>query len=338
MKKNKKMIILNILILLFICSNNIWCGCNNSSCKNNDNSNTEDNKDKVPIQNPPTQEEIEKNNIIDECEKLILEIKNIKHAYSKIINKNDTKENLKTLKTQLENELNNLQNKKPDETPEKIEKEKLIEQFTNMIDELIKSSTEKLKKMLKYVYCNGDIKKTDKDLKKSMIKRYDLSNENSEDIKNYIIPGFHDNFKEENFKNTFKKEKIKNLDFKRIYKDINSLEYQKTLTKTNSNFRNLFFNEECKPEEDSKDDRIIIDIYKDNTKPEDPIIYYYCYFNENISKKFSVETTNGANTIDDLFFFCIAVNKDNKLIKNKYKDENFNPEINENLDLTIKME
>ena len=344
-KKNKK-IILSSSIFTGISSNNIYCGCCGDTNKKNNTNNPTQNpqqnppKDENPQQNPPTQEEIDKNKIIDECEKLIVEIKKIKPDYPKTINKDDTIENLKKFKTVLKTDLDNAKKTTPDRTPEKTEKEKLIEQFTNMIDELIKSSTENLKKMLKYVYCNGDIKKTDKELKKSMIKRYDLSDQDSEYIKNNIIPGFHDNFKEEDFKNTFKAEKIKNLDFNRIYKDVNSLEYQETLTKTNSNFRNLFFKEECKPEEDSKDDRIIIDICKDNTKPEGPIIYYYCYFNEKIYEKFSEEITNDANTIDDnLYFFCIALNKDNKIImKNKYTDESFKYEIDENLDLIIKME
>ena len=345
MKKNKKMIILNILILLFICSNNIWCGCNNSSCKTNNNSNTYDNTDKGPIQNQPTQEEIEKNNIIDECEKLILEIKNIKPDYSKIINKNDTKENLKTLKTQLESDLNSYIKIIPDKTPDddseegKSEKEELILQFTNMIDKLIKNSTEKFKKMLKYVYCNGDIKKTDKQLKNSMIKIFDLSAKDSEEIKNSIIPEFHEYFKEGIFVDTFMSKKIKNFDFKHIYKNVNSLEHKGTLKKTNHNFRKLFFKKEYQSEKDSEDDRIIIDIYTDNTNLENPLKYYYCYFNENIFEKFSEEINNYVNIKDKLYFFCISLKADNKInpLYHIYAKENFNFKISEDLELTIEM-
>ena len=339
------MIILNILILLFICSNNIWCGCNNSSCKTNNNSNTYDNTDKGPLQNPPTQEEIEKNNIIDECEKLILEIKNIKPDYSKIINKNDTKENLKNFKTQLESDLNSYIKTTPDKTPDddseegKSEKEKLILQFINMIDKLIKNSTEKFKKMLKYVYCNGDIKKTDKELKNSMIKIFDLSAKDSEEIKNSIIPEFHECLKEEIFVDTFMSEKIKNFDFKHIYKNVNSLKHQGTLTKTNPNFRKLFFKKEYQSEKDSEDDRIIIDIYTDNTNLENPLKYYYCYFNENIFEKFSEEINNYVNIKDKLYFFCISLKADNKInpLYHIYAKENFNFKISEDLELTIEM-
>lgn len=129
-KKNLRSLLF-IVLFFSIINSNLFGKCSNYSKKdnNNDNNNTtnvdpkkddnnpdpnKDNPQNPPTQNPPQSDNIEKNNIISQCENLLTEIKKLKNDYSKTINKDDTIENLKILKTQLETDLNNLKNKKPD--------------------------------------------------------------------------------------------------------------------------------------------------------------------------------------------------------------------------------
>ena len=68
----------------------------------------------TPVQNPNPQED-KKQNLINECNNLITQIKNIDPNYGKTVDGKDTVEKLTNFKTELENDLNTLNNKKSKE-------------------------------------------------------------------------------------------------------------------------------------------------------------------------------------------------------------------------------
>ena len=306
-KKNKK-IILSSSIFTGISSNNIFCGCSGISGKkddknkrNNNNNNNNNPKDENPQKNPPTKNETERNNIISECENLIVEIKNLNKDYSKTINKDDTIENLKALKTQLENELNNLQNKKPDVTPEKTEKEKLIEQIINIVNEGINNATEKDKKMLKYLYFNKDIHKTDEELKEKLIENVNkLYSKSVEEITKglKIYNGY---FTIRQYEKKFIEKKMEDFDVE-ISRLGNDLNFCCLKNKTDKILRKGFFKEEYIGTKDSIEDKIYFNCYTDNNTP--PKDFYYCFFNQSIMDKLN-ETykENIIKLAEDRFFF-----------------------------------
>lgn len=353
-KKNKK-IIISSSIFTGISSNNIYCGCCGDTNKKNNTSNTTQNppqnppKDEKPQQdppqNPPTQEETEKNNIISECENLIVEIKKLNKDYPKNVNKNDTIENLKALKTQLQTDLNTLKNTKPDETPEpkpkpvKTEKEKLIEEIKKITEEGIQKATEKDKKMLKYLNFD-DINKTDDELINKMNNKLELSSKDIADLKNYKIylPNYWENRK---FEEEFIQRKISEFDFSFKYSNEN-YKLLKTLNNSNLEYRVTFFKYEKEEEEDIKDaDKIIIEeyIHKDESSDTNGKLCF-SLFNRNIGQKICDRDAGSIVPIKNGLYFlgCELVSGEVKGSCFKYEEEDFKFNIKEDLSLEIELQ
>ena len=64
---------------------------------------------------PEDKDKAKKDSLINECEKLLSDIKNLDSSYNEPINEDDSVENLESLKDKLTSKLNKLKNKKPEE-------------------------------------------------------------------------------------------------------------------------------------------------------------------------------------------------------------------------------
>lgn len=347
-KKNKK-IILSSSIFTGISSNNIYCGCcgdtNNNQNKNNNTNNPTQKSQQNPTkdekpQQDPHKDETEKNNIISECENLIVEIKKLNKDYPKTVNKGDTIENLKNFKNELQTDLNTLKNTKPGENPEKNEKENLIEEIKKITEDGIKNAAEKDKKMIKYLYFNN-IDKTDDELINIMNNKLNLSSRDIDNLKNAKnnCPSY---FENRQYENEFIQKKISKFDFSFKYSNKN-YNLWNTLNISSEKYRVTFFKLEKEKEEDIKDaDKIIIKeyVHKDDSSDVNGKLCF-SLFNGNICQKIAEIYSGWVLDLKNGLFFlgCELVSGEIKPGSFfKYKIEDFKFNIKEDLSLEIELQ